>query len=52
MFIEAIVLVIKDEINLLRNAASLPERTNEQIIDAISNKLDTVSQYDWMQKEI
>ncbi len=47
---EAIVLVIKDEINTLRTQAGLPERTNDQILTAIGNKLDTVEEHDWMKK--
>jgi len=43
--VEAIVLVIKDEINLLRAQHSLPERTNEQIISAIEDKLETIGEY-------
>ncbi len=46
--IEAIVLVIKDEINLLRTQHGLPERTNEQIVGAIGNKLNSIADYDWM----
>lgn len=51
LLIEALVLIIKDEINILRTQAGLPERTNEQIINAISNKLNTLELYPWMQKE-
>lgn len=43
--IEAITLVIKDEINLLRAEHSLPERTNQQIIEAVNAKLSSVSDY-------
>jgi len=46
--LEAIVVIIKDEINLLRQQAGLPERTNQQIINAIKNKLDSLELYDWM----
>lgn len=46
--IEAIVMVIKDEINLLRAQHSLAERTNQQLIDAIEAKLADVNDYDWM----
>ncbi len=48
MLMEAVVLVIKDEINLLRAFAGLQERTNQQIINAVSNKLSTLTKYDWM----
>jgi len=48
LILEAIVMIIKDEINILRQKAGLPERTNQQLIDAIENKLDGLEQYDWM----
>jgi len=48
MLVEAVVSIIKDEINILRQAASLPERTNQQLIDAIETKLGTLSKYSWM----
>ncbi len=50
MLLEAIVLIIRDEINILRTNAGLPERTNTQIMTAIDNKLKTLSKYDWMSK--
>ena len=46
--IEAIVLVIKDEINILRSAHGLPERTNQQLINAVEAKDDSLPLYDWM----
>jgi len=46
--VEAIALVIKDEINVLRTNASLPERTDQQIIDAIETKLTAAEDYPWM----
>lgn len=46
--IEAIVLIIRDEINLLRAQHSLPERTNQDIINALENKLSGIPDYDWM----
>ena len=49
--IEAIVLIIKDEINILRAEHGLPARTNQQIMNAIDNKLDTISDYEWMNEE-
>lgn len=48
LLIEALVLVIKNEINILRASAGLPERTNEQILIALSNKLSSLSKYEWM----
>ena len=49
--LEAIVLIIKDEINLLRTELKLPERTNKQIINVISAKLESLFDYDWMKEE-
>ena len=46
--LEAIVLIIKDEINILRTEAGLAERDNQQIIDAIETKLASLGDYDWM----
>lgn len=51
MLIEAIVLVIKDEINILHDKAGLSERTNQQIINSVSNKLNTLEKYNWMREE-
>lgn len=48
MLIEAVCLVVKDEINLLRVEAGLPVRTNEQLINAIDSKLETIEKYKWM----
>ena len=49
--LEAIVLIIKDELNILRVKAGLSERTNEQLINVIGNKLSQVTNYDWMNNE-
>ncbi len=46
--LEAIVLVIKDEINVLRLELSLPERTNQQFLTALDAKINSLSNYDWM----
>lgn len=47
--VHAVVLVIKDEINLLRAEHSLSARTNQQLIDAVNTELSGISDYDWMQ---
>ena len=49
--IEAVVLVVKDEINILRKNAGLPERTDEQVTQAIENKLATLKRYEWMKNQ-
>ena len=48
ILIDAIVQITKDEINILRVKAGLPERTNQQLITAIDNKLKTIPLYPWM----
>lgn len=48
MLIEALVLIIKDEINILRQEIGLSERTDQQILNAIDNKLETLPEFDWM----
>lgn len=40
--LKAIVLVLRDEINLLRAQHGLPDRTNEQIITALTAKYDSL----------
>jgi hypothetical protein len=49
--IEAIVKVIKNEINILRVIANKPERTNQQIMGAVSNELNNTPIYDWMENQ-
>ena len=46
MLMEAVLLVIKDEINALRAEAGLGERTTEQVVNAVSAKLETVERHD------
>lgn len=48
LLIEAIVLTMKDELNLVRAELELPERTDEQILDAVSVKLESLLDYSWM----
>ena len=52
MLIEAIVLIVKEEINILRVEAGLSERTDKQILTAIDNKLSSLPLYDWINNEI
>jgi len=48
LLLEAICLIIKDEINLLRQEHGLALRTNEQILNAIETKLASLGEYSWM----
>lgn len=52
ILLEAIVLIIRDEINILRGVAGLPERTNDQIMNAVDLKLNTLTLHDWMNDSI
>ena len=52
ILLEAVVLVIKDEINILRTEVGLEPRTNQQLITALEIKLDGLELYDWMKEEI
>jgi len=40
--IEAVALVVMDEINILRAQHSLPDRTASQIVTAIESKMTTI----------
>lgn len=48
LVVEGLVLITKDEINLLRDLHGLAARTNEQIMTALENKLGSLPKYDWM----
>lgn len=45
---EAFMLIIRDEINTLRQLHGLAPRTNGQIITAVKDKLAEIGDYDWM----
>lgn len=51
ILLEAIVLIVRDEINILRSQLKLSKRTDQQVRDIISNKLSNLSKYDWMKEE-
>ena len=48
LLLEAIVLIVKDEINILRSNAGLSARANTQIMTTLDNKLKTLTKYNWM----
>lgn len=50
--IDALTQVMLDEINLLRSEMGLSLRTGQQVIAVIANKLENISDYEWMNKEI
>lgn len=46
--LEAVCLVMKDEINVLRQQNGLAPRTDQQLVQAVQAKLETLSDYAWM----
>jgi len=44
--LEAFMLLVLDEINILRNYADLPPRTKEQVHDMITNHFSDLPDYD------
>jgi len=48
LLIEAVVYLMLEEINILRSELNLPERENQQLMNAINNKLTNLPKYDWM----
>jgi len=50
VLVEAIVRIMLDEINILRQQAGLPLRTVEQVQTAIADKLSNLTCYDWMNR--
>lgn len=45
---EAVLLLMLQEINILRQEAGLPERTEADMYTAIKNKVNELDDYDWM----
>jgi hypothetical protein len=52
LLLDALVQVMQDELNVLRSKAGFSPRTNQQVVDAIHNKLQSTSPYAWMQNQI
>jgi len=48
--LEAIVIILKDEINELRQKVGLQEKTNQQMISSVEDKLKNIKDYNWMKK--
>ena len=48
VLLEAVALVVKDEINILRQQHGLADRTDQQIMNALETKLGTLNKYNWM----
>lgn len=45
---EAFMMMVLDEINILRAEANLPARTELQFYNKITNHLSELPDYDWM----
>jgi len=51
LLLEAVVLLVLDELNLLRQRAGLPPRTAQQLLDSLDDRLSELPEYPWMRKE-
>ncbi len=50
ILLEAVCLVIHDQINDLRNEQGMPEITEQDILDNLNNHLSSLTLYDWMKE--
>lgn len=50
ILLEAVCLIIHDQINILRKEQGMPEITKQDIIDSLNNHLSHLQPYDWMEK--
>jgi hypothetical protein len=50
--LDAIMQFNISENNILRAKLGLPEKTEEQIIDTIAEKLEKISDYQWMKDRL
>ena len=48
VLLEAVVRKLVDEINILRSEIDLPQRTQQQVIDALTEEYQSLPDYDWM----
>jgi len=52
ILLEAMVLVLLEQINVLRENQGMPEITEQELIDSLNNHLGELQPYDWMSEEI
>ncbi|GAI20609.1 unnamed protein product [marine sediment metagenome] len=50
ILLEAVCLVIHDQINLLRKEQGMREITEQDILDNLNNHLAELQPYDWMER--
>lgn len=48
---EGMLLMILDEINILRAEVGLPPRTKQQVLDELDNHQNHLEPYDWMESD-
>ena len=46
--LESVVIVVLSEINILRNEAGLPERSIDQMVNALESEVTNLTDYEWM----
>lgn len=51
LLLEAMLLVIVEQINVLRDEQGMPEITEQDLIDSLNNHLSELTPYDWMNEE-
>lgn len=51
LLLEAMILVLLEQINVLRNEQGMPEITEQDLVDSLENHLSELSPYDWMTEE-
>lgn len=51
ILLEAMCLVLLENINELRNEQGMPEITEQDIIDSLNNHLSELERYNWMNEE-
>lgn len=48
LLLEALTLILLDQINLIRSNLSMPPITKQDLIDSLNNHLNELQPYDWM----
>lgn len=51
ILLEAVCMVLLDQVNFLRANQGKPEITEQDILDGLNNHLGELQPYDWMQEE-
>jgi len=51
ILLEAVILVILEEANRIRNKLGMPNLTKQDVLDELNNHLSELEPYDWMEQE-